>query len=512
MVGLKFKVFVSFFFLVLLSGCSPGGVASAQAVNQDFSLDLELYPEDVIIEGEEFSMDLILTNLGDYKLSRSNLAASEVNIGGLSSRNIEGGFTGTFNLLTNGVTELEPGDSIEKTLIEDKEYIRAIPESGEKTLEITLKYPYKKKITGTYCLSGEEDGVCQGGQTTYQKTPGSIGVNINSQKKTDETIFTIKIYNQGNGKVTGNRIETDINFGIPFDNRERSNTATCKTLSNGEGTIRLKTETQEKTITCTLIHEEDQTYQKEFTINLNYNYEQKYTKKIYFLNENEYDPNKYNNQRTSPTTDTPATPPAEPVNAGDETPPATTATSTIASTETENFAYIISNSIDESVCGTRTIESCIKHIAGDDEHSIIFISSNQAIKTRQMRLNGGNDNELSKDSREIFETIDDLGGDRIILASSRSGEGDWCDSLICETSEIREILRERDCEPNFAFIDIGLSESNRVQIGGTAEFIASNLENVCDNENDQSKHIRKLAKRLLDNTNTVAIYYPPENS
>jgi len=293
MVGFRFKVFVSFFFLVLLSGCSPGGVASAQAVNQDFSLDLELYPEDVIIEGEEFSMDLILTNLGDYKLSRSNLAASEVNIGGLSSRNIEGGFTGTFNLLTNGVTELEPGDSIEKTLIEDKEYIRALPESGEKTLEITLKYPYKKKITGTYCLSGEEDGVCQGGQITYQKTPGSIGVNINSQKKTDETIFTIKIYNQGNGKVTGNRIEADINFGIPFDNRERPNTATCKTLSNGEGTIRLKTETQEKTITCTLIHEEDQTYQKEFTINLNYNYEQKYTKKIYFLNENECDPNKY---------------------------------------------------------------------------------------------------------------------------------------------------------------------------------------------------------------------------
>jgi len=270
MVSLKLELVCFAFFLVLLVGCSPSGV-SAQTLNQDFSLDLEIYPENAIVKGEEFSMDVILTNLGNYKLTDNDLEQATLKIKGLSARHLGSSSTSpTFVWnLSQFADELEPGDVIEDTILED-EYTGTIPSSGERKLEITLEYPYSKRITGTYCLSGEEDGVCQAGQINYQDNQASsIGTNIKTHTTSKETIFTITISNKGNGEVMRNNINANLDFGIPFTSSgsQRENTVSCTGINDNK--IKLSSQTKEKTIICRLRPEQDQSYQKESKLSLN---------------------------------------------------------------------------------------------------------------------------------------------------------------------------------------------------------------------------------------------------
>lgn len=275
---IKSKYYFFFIVFLFLTGCTQ---VSGQSQNQDITASLEIYPENTIYANEPFSLYLILDNNGKYSLNKDSMENIKITLNGFSKTELskEGEKNCFFSCSLSDVTDEELFEfDLESILLEDVVYSGIVPSSNKKTLSTTIEYPYFNGLTGTYCLSSEKEGVCSQGNINYPSQKGDITIKVNTKASKRTTIFEITVQNQGKGVIEGNRLKATINFNLSFKDGE----IRCSSgISNGEikkggsvyeGDIKLNKETQSKTIICRAENIPEESFSKEFKIELDYRY------------------------------------------------------------------------------------------------------------------------------------------------------------------------------------------------------------------------------------------------
>lgn len=275
--------------LFLLVGCSQ---ASAQSSNEEISTTLHIYPENTIFKNEPFSLYLTLENNGKHTLTQKNLKGTKITLNGFSSSDFSKGKKHCFPscFLHKLTSENQLDGSIEEVLLEDVIYKGIVPPSNKKTVSTTVEYPYIKKLAGTYCLSSEKEGICSPGSIKYQTQKGGVfTIGVDTKTSKTKTVFEIKIKHQGKGEIIGNKINVFLDFGLSFNEEKiRCSSGISGGITSNEGRVyagevKLNKGTQEKTVTCIAQNTPQESFQKDFIINLKYKYKTTQTQVINIL-------------------------------------------------------------------------------------------------------------------------------------------------------------------------------------------------------------------------------------